>query len=120
MKKIIKATFKALSIGLAAIVFSVTTAETAYAGTAAPAVETVSENNGAADGGSSNSKVVGGVVGGTVGAATGAAAGAAIGGIGVVMCGTGFGIPVGVVCIGLAVVCGGAGTGIGSFIGSFF
>ena len=51
-----------------------------------------------------------------VGAAIGVGLGAVIGGIEVIACGTGWDIPVGVVCLGLAAVCGLAGTGIGSLI----
>ncbi len=46
------------------------------------------------------------LTGGAVGVATGVGAGTAIGGVGVACCGTGIGIPVGVVCIGLASILG--------------
>lgn len=57
-----------------------------------------------------------------VGAATGAVAGgvlgASIGGIGVALCGTGVGIPAGVVCLGLAALLGGGGAAVGAAVGA--
>ena len=109
MKKLIKSTFKALVIGLAAVVFCATTAETSNAAVvAAPIAEFA--------GCGMLASVTGGAVGAGVGAAVGAGVGAVIGGIGVVACGTGFGIPVGVVCLGLAAVCGAIGAGVGSAV----
>jgi hypothetical protein len=55
-------------------------------------------------------------VGAVVGAGVGAGVGAAIGGIGIVACGTGFGIPAGVVCLGLAAIIGGGGAAVGAAI----
>lgn len=55
--------------------------------------------------------------GAIAGAATGTAAGVAIGGIGVAAMGTGIGIPVGVVCLGLAAILGSAGGGVGYALG---
>lgn len=52
-------------------------------------------------------------VGAGVGAAAGVGAGSALGGVGIVMCGTGIGIPVGVVCC----ILGGAGAVIGHNVG---
>ena len=56
-----------------------------------------------------------------VGAGTGAAAGGVlgflIGGIGIAACGTGIGIPAGVVCLSLAAILGGAGAGVGAIAG---
>ena len=60
---------------------------------------------------------VGACVGAGVRAAVSTGIGAVIGGIGVVVCDTGFGIPVEDVCIGLAVICGAIGAGVGSLIG---
>lgn len=48
-------------------------------------------------------------IGAAVGAGTGVVAGTCIGGVGVACCGTGFGIPVGLVCLGIAAVLGIAG-----------
>ena len=56
-------------------------------------------------------------IGGAVGATAGAATGAAIGGIGIAACGTGIGIPVGLVCIGLAAIMGTAGAAVGAATG---
>ena len=146
MEKLIKGAFKALAIGLAVIACCPMNAETACAAVADNATTTnisvggknattnttstaTVKNDSAVpqavpapkvSGTPSKATIVGGAVGGTVGVAAGATAGAVIGGIGVVACGTGFGIPVGVVCLGLATVCGAAGAGVGSFIGSFF
>lgn len=53
------------------------------------------------------------VAGAAIGTAAGVATGAAIGGVGVVACGTGVGIPVGLLCLGLAAVFGTAGGAIG-------
>lgn len=58
-----------------------------------------------------------GAIGTGIKAAVSAGVGAVIGGIGVVVCDTGFGIPVEDVCIGLAVICGAIGAGVGSLIG---
>lgn len=55
--------------------------------------------------------------GAATGVVAGGAAGAAIGGVGVVLCGTGFGIPAGVVCIGAATICGLVGGGVGAAVG---
>lgn len=56
-------------------------------------------------------------IGGAVGATAGVVTGASIGGIGVVLCGTGFGIPAGVVCLGLAAIMGTAGAAVGAAAG---
>ncbi|MBQ9788802.1 MAG: hypothetical protein IJW31_04295 [Lentisphaeria bacterium] len=56
-------------------------------------------------------------VGATIGAAGGATAGAVIGGVGIVACGTGIGIPAGAVCLILAGIFGGAGAVIGNAAG---
>lgn len=56
--------------------------------------------------------------GAVIGTATGAATGAAIGGVGIAACGTGVGIPVGLVCLGLATVFGTAGGVIGYSAGT--
>ena len=56
-------------------------------------------------------------IGGAVGVTAGAATGAAIGGIGIAACGTGIGIPVGLVCIGLAAIMGTAGAAVGAATG---
>ena len=56
-------------------------------------------------------------IGGAVGVTTGVATGAAIGGIGIAACGTGIGIPVGLVCIGLAAIMGTAGAAVGAVTG---
>ena len=53
------------------------------------------------------------MLGGAVGGAIGLGTGAAIGGVGVALCGTGIGIPAGVVCLTLAGVFGAAGGAIG-------
>ena len=58
------------------------------------------------------------IVGGGVGAAAGVAAGVAIGGIGIALCGTGVGIPAGVVALGLATLFGGAGAVAGRYVGT--
>lgn len=60
----------------------------------------------------------GAVVGGVIGAAAGAGAGALLGGIGIAACGTGVGIPVGAVCLGLAGVLGLGGAATGAAAGS--
>lgn len=57
------------------------------------------------------------VIGGVVGGVGGAAAGAAIGGIGIALCGTGIGIPAGVVCLGLGLLGGATGAAVGSATG---
>ena len=54
------------------------------------------------------------VVGAGTGAAVGAGAGAAIGGVGIALCGTGIGIPAGIVCL----LAGGAGALIGGGVGA--
>ena len=56
-------------------------------------------------------------IGGAVGATAGVVTGASIGGVGVVLCGTGFGIPAGLVCIGLAAIMGTAGAAVGAATG---
>lgn len=60
-------------------------------------------------------------VGAAIGAGTGAAAGgvvaACVGGVGVVACGTGIGIPVGVTLLGLTALFGGAGAAVGAATG---
>ena len=56
-------------------------------------------------------------IGGAVGATAGVVTGASIGGVGVVLCGTGFGIPAGLVCIGLAAIMGTAGVAVGAATG---
>ena len=56
--------------------------------------------------------------GAAVGAAVGAGAGAAIGGVGIVACGTGIGIPVGLLCLGAAAVLGCIGAGAGAMAGT--
>lgn len=57
-----------------------------------------------------------------VGAATGAVAGGmigtSVGGIGVALCGTGVGIPAGVVMLGLAALCGLGGSVVGAAVGT--
>ncbi len=53
------------------------------------------------------------VIGGAVGGAAGAVAGVTIGGIGIAACGTGIGVPVGIVCLGLASIVGGTGALVG-------
>lgn len=58
------------------------------------------------------------IVGGSIGAAAGVAAGTAIGGIGIALCGTGVGIPAGVVVLGLATLFGGAGAIAGRSVGT--
>ena len=55
-------------------------------------------------------------VGAGTGAVVGGATGAAIGGVGVVACGTGVGIPVGVVCFLAAGVCALIGGGVGAAV----
>lgn len=49
------------------------------------------------------------------GAAIGATIGATIGGIGVALCGTGFGIPAGVVVVGIGALCAAGGGVIGNW-----
>ena len=105
MKKIVKSVVMALVIGMMGLAACTVTADTACA--ASPVTVTTAIPI---------ASVVGAGVGASVGAAVGAGAGAIIGGIGVVACGTGFGIPVGVVCLGLAAVCGAIGAGVGSAI----
>lgn len=56
-------------------------------------------------------------IGGVIGGVGGAAAGAAVGGIGIALCGTGVGIPAGVVCISLALLGGATGAAVGSATG---
>ena len=56
--------------------------------------------------------------GAAVGGATGCAVGAAVGGIGIAACGTGVGIPVGVVCLGAAAICALIGGGVGAAFGT--
>ena len=60
-------------------------------------------------------------VGAAIGAGTGAAAGgvlaACVGGVGVVACGTGIGIPVGAALLGLTALFGGAGAAVGAATG---
>lgn len=58
------------------------------------------------------------LVGGVVGGAAGAAAGASIGGIGVAACGTGIGIPVGLVMIGIGALGALCGSSVGDAIGT--
>ncbi len=57
------------------------------------------------------------IIGGVTGGVAGAGLGALIGGIGIVACGTGVGAPVGVVCVGLAALFGGAGATTGYVTG---
>lgn len=107
MKKIMKWTVMALIVGLLGMAVSTVSANTACAADSIPAVmpiATVTANTGT-------------VVGGAVGVGVGIGLGAVIGGIGVVACGTGFVVPVGVVCLGLAAVCGGIGAITGGAIG---
>jgi len=56
-------------------------------------------------------------IGGGSGFALGAGIGGLIGGIGIVSCGSGWGIPVGVVCLGLGALLGGCGGIIGWLLG---
>ncbi len=55
--------------------------------------------------------------GALIGTGVGAATGATIGGIGIAMCGTGIGIPAGIVCLGTAAICGLIGAGAGAAVG---
>ena len=57
-------------------------------------------------------------IGAVAGAAVGAGAGATVGGVGVVLCGTGFGIPAGAVCLGVAGICSLIGGGVGALAGT--
>lgn len=56
--------------------------------------------------------------GAAVGGAVGAGLGAAVGGVGIAACGTGVGIPVGVVCLAAAGVLGLFGAGVGAAAGT--
>ncbi len=56
-------------------------------------------------------------IGTATGAGAGVAIGTGIGGVGVVCCGTGFGIPVGLVCLGIAAVLGVVGGATGYAVG---
>ena len=57
------------------------------------------------------------LIGGGTGFLAGGATGASIGGVGVVACGTGVGIPAGLVLLGLAGMGGGLGAGVGWLTG---
>jgi len=56
-------------------------------------------------------------VGATTGAVVGGSAGATVGGIGIVACGTGVGIPAGIVCLAAAGICALVGGGVGYAVG---
>jgi hypothetical protein len=67
----------------------------------------------------SSTKTRNAVIGGGAGAVVGGGAAATIGGVGVVAAGTGFGLPAGILLIGIAaLVGGGAGATIGAATGS--
>ncbi len=58
------------------------------------------------------------IIGGVTGGVAGATLGALIGGVGIVACGTGVGVPVGAVCLGVAALFGGVGASTGYSTGT--